>query len=130
MSDSNVMRAVTNVFTSTSSDMHVKAKAWIMTNGNTACELMWQAPAFDGTRYTYTVQNSTNLISDPWHDAQGSVVWPSAAGLGSRRLRKRIRSWRIGSRQAINLTSRRCGRKLALSLFAWGFLVRVIMSEI
>jgi hypothetical protein len=70
------MRAVTNVFASTSSDMHVTAKAWIMTNGNTACEPMWQAPAFDGTRYIYTVQNSTNLISGPWHDAQGSAVWP------------------------------------------------------
>ena len=77
LSNSNVMRVVTNLFASTSSDMSVTAKAWVAPSGDTACELMWQAPAFDGTRrYAYTVQNSTNLTSDPWHDSQGSVVWP------------------------------------------------------
>jgi hypothetical protein len=76
LSNSNVMRVVTNMIASTS-EVSVTAKAWVVPDGDTACELMWQAPAFDGTRrYAYTVQNSTNLSSDPWHDSQGSVVWP------------------------------------------------------
>ena len=69
LSDSNVMRVVTNLIASTS-DVLVTAKAWVAPGGDTACELMWQAPPFDGMRrYAYTVQNSTNLSSDPWHDS-------------------------------------------------------------
>ena len=79
LSDSNIMRVVTHLIAPTS-DVWVTANVRAASSGTTACELMWQAPAFDGTRrYAYTVQNSTNLSSDPWHNSQGPGVWPISA---------------------------------------------------
>ena len=80
LSDSNVLRVVTNLFASASLDLNVTLKkSWVATNGDTACELMWQAPSFDRTRrHVYTAQSSADLLSDPWQDRAGPLanrVW-------------------------------------------------------
>jgi hypothetical protein len=74
LSNPNVMRAVTNVFTSSTSDLCFVSRQMTTQDGGISCEMTWRASGF-GVRYT--VQESTNFLSGAWQDTQGPVVWPS-----------------------------------------------------
>ena len=97
LSDSNVLRVVTNLFASASLDLNVTLKkSWVATNGDTACELMWQAPSFDRTRrHVYTAQSSANLLSDSWQDRAGPLtnrVWIARSAATNAFMAYRIRA--------------------------------------